>query len=405
MRILADIKAINFRGLFLAFGILLLAACGSAASASSEIELSESVVDVADPADAVEFFNEETSVANDRGPNDDSVILDLEDFRVEESADAPEDPAVTVEDSAAANQTDPVAPEETAATGVEIIATESAATPAPIVHPTLETNLSVNLANEVVVEASLFGCDNGRDYEVVFFSAQSDERQRIDVDCEAVGSYHIQRTIGQFDETTNVVVRIGLVDLELDERVIDERSETTVEVEALNAIPADSGAGRRIVYDRRNPSSANRYKVWLVDSVNGQDVIHAFYEVRGNPRSPFAGTYEVTTRSTHALSGERQESGSYQWQSNHMVRFIEAGDPIQGNDLGIGFHGIPFNPDNPTQQLAGPNDLTDHESAGCIRQNNDDALTLWNFVNDSFNTTAQRTHFSNGNSTPVVVLG
>ncbi len=398
----AENRGKNFqflRGLALAAGILFLTACGSAASASSEIQLDESAIPVAAPADAVEFFNEETSTANDRRPEDNDEVLDLEDFRVPD-AESVTQPAPDV---ATENPVSGQEPVETSAPAIEIVETESAAVPQPIVHPKVRSSLTSNADNELIAEVSIEGCNNGRDYRLVLYRFETQQRERINIDCEAVGSYHVQRALGKVNKTSDVAVRIGIVDVELNERVVNERQETTIEVESLNPIPVDSGTGRRIVYDRRNPSSANVYKVWLVDSVNGEDVVEAFYEVRGNPRSPFAGEYEVTTRSTHALSGERQASGNYEWQSNNMVRFIEPGQ--QGNTLGIGFHGIPFNPDDPSQQLAGPNDLTEHESAGCIRQNNEDAIKLWNFVNDSFTTTSARTHFSNGNSTPVIVLG
>jgi lipoprotein-anchoring transpeptidase ErfK/SrfK len=124
-------------------------------------------------------------------------------------------------------------------------------------------------------------------------------------------------------------------------------------------LPAESGRGRRVVYD------VSAQRVWLVR--DGGHVVRT-YLVSGaeDPRKLPPGTYEVYSKSRHAISYDYEETMQY------MVRFAH------GERAAIGFHDIPRWPDGDLvqtrQQLGTP------RSAGCIRQWRPDAKALWAFA-------------------------
>lgn len=125
-----------------------------------------------------------------------------------------------------------------------------------------------------------------------------------------------------------------------------------------HGLPADSGHGRRIVY------SVEQQRVWWVESDG--NVVRT-YLVSGRAGTPRPGTYSVYSRSRHTtpLSGRGR--------MEFMIRFTRGAG---GN--AIGFHSIPLNsrgrPIQSDAQLGTP------LSAGCIRQNYDDAMGLWNWA-------------------------
>ncbi len=124
------------------------------------------------------------------------------------------------------------------------------------------------------------------------------------------------------------------------------------------AVPADSGAGRRIVFDL----SAQR--VWLV--ANDDGVIRTYLGSGSRSDILQPGHYQVFSRSRHAVSFNYRESMEY------MVRFAH------GKRSAIGFHSIPVDsrghPVQTRQELGAP------RSAGCIRQTMADARALWRFA-------------------------
>lgn len=124
------------------------------------------------------------------------------------------------------------------------------------------------------------------------------------------------------------------------------------------APPADSGSGRRVVFDL----SAQR--VWLVGA---REAVRSTYLVSGSVTDNLgAGSYEVYSRSEHATSYDY--SSTMRW----MVRFT------QGRVAAIGFHAIPRDHDGePVQTLRQLGTPTSH---GCIRQRPRDAKALWDFA-------------------------
>jgi len=124
-----------------------------------------------------------------------------------------------------------------------------------------------------------------------------------------------------------------------------------------DALPADSGSGKRVVFD----ISAQR--VWLVDA---DDRVHRTYLVSGSVTDNLEpGSYEVYSTSRHAVGID--ESGTMQY----MVRFAH------GKRAAIGFHDIPVDKGRPLQtRLA----LGTPQSHGCIRQARPDARALWDFA-------------------------
>lgn len=134
-----------------------------------------------------------------------------------------------------------------------------------------------------------------------------------------------------------------------------ERAADGVDDDSL-APPADSGQGRRIVFDMGDQ------RVWLV----GRDeTVRRSYLVSGSVTDNLRpGTYEVYSRS-------RRATGIDGSSMDYMVRFTT------GDNAAIGFHDIPERDGEPVQtaeQLGTP--LSD----GCVRQARPDAVALWRFA-------------------------
>ncbi|MDQ3485333.1 MAG: L,D-transpeptidase [Actinomycetota bacterium] len=124
------------------------------------------------------------------------------------------------------------------------------------------------------------------------------------------------------------------------------------------ALPADSGEGRRVVF------SEGRQRVWLVDEEG--DVVRT-YLVSGSLYDNLEpGTFEVYSRSEDAVGID--DSGTMKY----FVRFT------QGDAGGaIGFHDIPIADGEPVQKIS---QLGIPLSHGCIRQQRPDAIALWEFA-------------------------
>ena len=123
------------------------------------------------------------------------------------------------------------------------------------------------------------------------------------------------------------------------------------------ALPADSGAGRRIVF-----SEADQ-RVWLV---RGNGTVRRTYLVSGSVVDNLdPGRYAVYSKSRWAVGVD--DSGVMEY----FVRFA------RGEHAAIGFHTIPTKLDTALQSRA---QLGTPQSHGCIRQATADAISLWNFA-------------------------
>jgi hypothetical protein len=120
-------------------------------------------------------------------------------------------------------------------------------------------------------------------------------------------------------------------------------------------LPADSGAGRRIVY------SKSQQRVWLVEE---DGTITGSWLVSGRRSLPHPGDYRVYSRSLWSRSGSAR--------LQYMVRFA------RGRHLQIGFHAIPIN--RRGRPIQSESELGQPRSHGCVRQRNADAETLWNWA-------------------------
>jgi hypothetical protein len=126
-----------------------------------------------------------------------------------------------------------------------------------------------------------------------------------------------------------------------------------------SALPADSGAGRRIVFDQSDQ------RVWLVGARDDQ--VQRTYLVSGSTSDNLQpGTYAVYSTSRWAVGVD--DSGVMQY----FVRFTQG-----PTGAAIGFHTIPTKNGVPQQTKA---QLGTPQSHGCIRQNLPDAVALWNFA-------------------------
>jgi len=118
--------------------------------------------------------------------------------------------------------------------------------------------------------------------------------------------------------------------------------------------PANSGAGKRVVYG----GSAQR--VWMVDS---HDLVVDTYLVSGKANVPAPGSYSVYSKSENAWAGH--DGITMKW----MVRFAH------GQTLAIGFHSIPR--DAYGRPLQSESQLGTYRSSGCIRQADHKAQALY----------------------------
>jgi lipoprotein-anchoring transpeptidase ErfK/SrfK len=136
-----------------------------------------------------------------------------------------------------------------------------------------------------------------------------------------------------------------------------ERSARTSRKAVGAAVPADSGVGRRVVFDMSDQ------RVWLVDR---DDDVASTYLVSGSvTHNLHPGTYAVYSRSRWAVGVD--DSGVMQY----FVRFAH------GAHAAIGFHSIPTKNGHPLQTEA---QLGTPQSHGCIRQALPDAIRMWNFA-------------------------
>ncbi len=121
--------------------------------------------------------------------------------------------------------------------------------------------------------------------------------------------------------------------------------------------PANSGAGRRIVY----ANAAQR--AWLIEDDGS---VTRTYLVSGKAGVPSPGKYAVYSKSRFACSVTCTAHMEY------MVRFAVS---ARGN--GIGFHAIPYQNGVPMQN---EDALGEFRSSGCVRQAPADAIFLWNWA-------------------------
>lgn len=124
------------------------------------------------------------------------------------------------------------------------------------------------------------------------------------------------------------------------------------------AAPADSGSGRRIVFDQSDQ------RVWLIEQDGSIDRTYLVSGSRFDNLDP--GTYDVQSKQRHATSFD------YTGSMEYFVRFTT------GWSAPIGFHSIPvYNNGEPEQTLA---ELGTALSAGCVRQKKSDAKYLWDWA-------------------------
>jgi hypothetical protein len=122
-------------------------------------------------------------------------------------------------------------------------------------------------------------------------------------------------------------------------------------------LPAESGEGRRVVFDMSDQ------RVWLVD---GDDDVVSTYLVSGSLTDNLdPGTYEVYSQSRWAVGID--DSGVMEY----FTRFT------RGDNAAIGFHSIPTKHGKALQTRA---QLGTPQSHGCIRQWLPDAKRLYRFA-------------------------
>jgi lipoprotein-anchoring transpeptidase ErfK/SrfK len=123
-------------------------------------------------------------------------------------------------------------------------------------------------------------------------------------------------------------------------------------------VPADSGTGRRIVFDESDQ------RVWLVA---GDESVERTYLVSGSRFDNLdPGTYSVRSKTRHATAFDN--SGTMEYFVHFATGFSEP----------IGFHSVPRDNEGRIEQTK--SQLGTPLSAGCVRQWEPDALALWEFA-------------------------
>ena len=123
-------------------------------------------------------------------------------------------------------------------------------------------------------------------------------------------------------------------------------------------VPDDSGEGRRIVFDQSDQ------RVWLVDD---DEDVERTYLVSGSVTDNLEpGIYSVYSKSEEAWGID--DSGTMKY----FVRFTEG-----PNGAAIGFHDIPIDNGALVQTI---DELGTPQSHGCVRQEREDAIALWEFA-------------------------
>ena len=124
-------------------------------------------------------------------------------------------------------------------------------------------------------------------------------------------------------------------------------------------LPAGSGSGKRVVYDRAGQ------RVWAVDA--HERVIRSWLVSGSKYGNEVPGTHQVYSKS------ERSTAWNGQAYLPMMVRYYKT-------KIGaIGFHGIPTHVSDGTAYQTDA-ELGTRLSGGCQRQNNLDATFMWNFA-------------------------
>lgn len=150
------------------------------------------------------------------------------------------------------------------------------------------------------------------------------------------------------------------------DRTKKSTTEPTEEPDPLvedDALPEDSGEGRRVVF------SESRQRVWLVDDAGE---VERTYLASGSVYDDsdydnlVPGTYSVFSRSEHAVGID--DSGTM----DYFVRFTRS-----PRGAAIGFHDIPVDDGAPVQTV---DQLGTPLSHGCIRQDEPDAIAMWEFA-------------------------
>jgi hypothetical protein len=125
------------------------------------------------------------------------------------------------------------------------------------------------------------------------------------------------------------------------------------------ALPANSGAGHRLVYDR----AAQR--IWAIDE---REVVIRSWLISGSTQdNEIPGIHKVYSRSKKSISKDGDSGFSY------MVRWLKTRDDA------IGFHSLPWRTfdDSPYQT---EDELGIRLSSGCQRQADLDAQFTWRFA-------------------------
>ena len=128
---------------------------------------------------------------------------------------------------------------------------------------------------------------------------------------------------------------------------------------SLPPLPADSGSGRRVVYDRAGQ------RVWAVDE--DDQVIRSWLVSGSQYDNEVPGTHEVFSRSEQSSA----------WNGKAILPLMIRWYPT---DIGnLGFHGIPIHVEN-GEPYQTTDELGTRLSGGCQRQHDVDAAFMWEFA-------------------------
>ena len=124
-------------------------------------------------------------------------------------------------------------------------------------------------------------------------------------------------------------------------------------------VPANSGEGRRIVYDNSDQ------RIWII---SGSGAVIDSYLVSGKRGEPRVGTYRVYSKSPRATAFYGGIT------MNWMVRFAYGSK----NGISIGFHDLPLYPDG--TPMMREDQFGTPLSGGCVRQPDEKAPWLYGWA-------------------------
>ncbi len=295
----------------------------------------------------------------------DAASLSASDTTAAQSAATDSASAALAEPVATASDGEPLTPDTAAKDGVQdldgqdLTATEGCLLSVQSVR-TGDVGASVSCLQQALVSGGFYSGPVSGTFDQATDTAARKMQKERDLFVDGVIGRESAISLGIWPDEASLVVHTdprpeGSVDL-----MGYKLSSVAVSGPDAPPLPANSGSGKRIVYDRAGQ------RVWAVNSDN---VVVRSYLVSGSKYSnEMPGTHKVYSKSEVSTAWNGRA-----WLPL-MVRY-------QKTDIGaIGFHAIPLHVEDDSAYMT-ESELGQRLSGGCQRQANRDAKFMWDFAN------------------------